>query len=253
MAPVCYGCGVSGEFGFEEAEKLLLEAEFEETRQLWYSSNYVFLGQMCAAGNQQFAAVYKPRRGEAPLWDFPDGTLYQREVAAYRLSRLLGWPFVPPTVIRDGPYGVGAVQVFIRHEEQSSFFDQREQDDLLPQLKRMAAFDFVANNADRKGGHCLLDAERRVWGIDHGLCFHSQYKLRTVMWDWAGEEVDAEVLAGIEEAGLAIAAEATEAEPLLGLLSELEVAAMLGRIERLLTTRRYPQPGPHRSHPWPLV
>ncbi|MEX2080622.1 MAG: SCO1664 family protein [Dehalococcoidia bacterium] len=241
------------EYGFEDAERLLLAAEFQETRQLWYSSNYVFLGQMCGPDGEQFATVYKPLRGEAPLWDFADGTLYKREVAAYRLSRLLEWPFIPPTVARDGPYGVGAVQVFVKHEEQSSYFDQREQEDLLPQLKRMAVFDYIANNADRKGGHCLLDDDRRVWGIDHGLCFHEQYKMRTVMWDWVDEPIPEEFLAEAERGGHLIDAGADEAGGLLELLSEMETAAMLGRIESLLLARKFPPPGPHRSHPWPLV
>lgn len=238
---------------FPAAEKLLHEAEFEECQQLWYSSNYVFLGQMCGPGGEQFATVYKPQRGESPLWDFPEGTLFRREVAAYQLSQLLGWGFVPPTVVRDGPYGVGSVQVFVRHNEESHFFTQREAPELVPQLQRMAAFDYVANNADRKGGHCLLDDQGRVWGIDHGLCFHEEYKLRTVMWDWAEQPVAEEWLSDIEKAAAAVEAKASAAQPLLELISPVEARALVGRVERLLATRRYPAPGPHRSYPWPLV
>jgi uncharacterized repeat protein (TIGR03843 family) len=238
---------------FAEAERLLQEAEFEDARQLWYSSNYVFLAQMCAEGGRQFAAVYKPLRGESPLWDFPDGTLYKREVAAYRFSQLIGWPFVPPTVVRDGPAGIGALQVYVKHDQTSHYFTQREIPEMVPQLKRMAVFDFIANNADRKGGHCLLDEQGRIWGIDHGLCFHQQYKLRTVMWDWAGEPVDEDLLKDALRAGEEIAAETSAAQRVLELLSEEEAAALLGRIELLLERRTFPTPGPHRSHPWPLI
>ncbi len=239
--------------GFEGAEELLLGAEFEDCRHLWYSSNYVFLAQMCGPGGQPFAAVYKPGAGESPLWDFPDGQLYRREAAAYRLARLLGWNFVPPTVVRDGPHGEGSVQVFVRHDHQSHFFTQREDPQLVPQLQRMAVFDFVANNADRKGGHCLLDAEGQIWGIDHGLCFHRQYKLRTVIWDWADESVPDQLMGDIEAAHDAILEESELARPLLDLLSERDAAALMDRMKRMMEWRRLPLPGPHRSYPWPLV
>ena len=239
--------------GFEAAEQLLLAADFADCRPLWHSSNYVFIGQLCSDGDETFAAVYKPRRGETPLWDFPEGTLYRREVAAYRLARLLRWNFIPPTVVRDGPQGVGSVQLFIRHDPNDHFFVQRDDATLVDQLQRMAVFDFVANNADRKGGHCLLDDDRRIWGIDHGLCFHEQYKLRTVIWDWADEEIPEPWLAEVEEAGLKLAANDPEAGPLLELLSKAERSALLGRIDRLLGARRFPSPGPGRSYPWPLV
>ncbi len=232
---------------------MLLGAELRECRPLWYSSNYVYLVELCGAEGATFGAVYKPQRGEAPLWDFPTGTLYRREVAAYRLSQLLGWPFIPPTVVREGPQGIGSVQLFIEHNQQSHFFEQREVPELVPQLQRMAVFDFVANNADRKGGHCLLDGDGRVWGIDHGLCFHEQYKLRSVIWDWAGEEVPTPWLGDVEAACGAIAARDERAAPLLELLAPEETAALGRRMRQLLAERRFPQPGPHRHYPWPLV
>jgi uncharacterized repeat protein (TIGR03843 family) len=158
---------------FTEVERMLLESDFLDCRQIW-SSNYVYIAQMCGPGGQPFTAVYKPHRGESPLWDFPSGGLYRREVAAYRLAQLLGWSFIPPTVVRpEGPEGMGSLQVFIRHDPEQHFFVQRETPDLIPQLQRMAAFDVLANNADRKGGHCLLDDDGRIWGIDHGLCFQA--------------------------------------------------------------------------------
>ncbi|MEX0782545.1 MAG: SCO1664 family protein [Dehalococcoidia bacterium] len=242
-----------GGMDFDDAERLLEEAEFEDCRSLWYSSNYVFLAQMCAPGGVQFAAVYKPLRGETPLWDFPEGELYKREVAAYRLARLLEWPFVPPTVVRDGPEGPGSLQVYVKHDQQSHFFVQREVPELVPQLKRMCVYDYVSNNADRKGGHCLLDGSGRIWGIDHGLCFHPQYKLRSVMWDWAGEAIPDEFLDDVERVRDALVAETAATAGLRELLTTGEITAMGQRMTRLLKDRTFPQPGPHRSHPWPLV
>ncbi len=238
---------------FDDAEAFLLTAEFQDCRPLWHSSNYVFLGQLSGEEGRAGTAVYKPRRGESPLWDFPPGTLFRREAAAYRLSRLLAWDFIPPTVIRDGPQGVGSVQAFIRHDPNSHFFSQREEPELVPQLKRMAVFDFIANNADRKGGHCLLDEDGRIWGIDHGLCFHEEYKMRTVMWDWAEEAVPEEWLTAVEDVGLRVAASSEDAAPFLELISKAERTAFLSRIDRLLRRRTFPSPGPHRSYPWPLV
>jgi len=242
------------ELDFTSAERLLEASEFLDCRLVW-SSNVVYLAQLRSPDGQTFAAIYKPRKGERPLWDFPDGTLYLREVAAYRLSRMLGWPLIPPTVIRDGPEGVGALQVFIRHDPQSHFFVQREEPSLVPALQRMALFDYVANNADRKGGHCLLDTEGRLWGIDHGLCFHSEYKLRTVMWDWAGDPIPTDWLDELRTVCDRLRAPTgdAEAEGLLELLAADERAALFQRIERVLRDGRFPAPGPHRPYPWPLV
>ncbi|MFN0093299.1 MAG: SCO1664 family protein [Dehalococcoidia bacterium] len=239
--------------GFEEAETLLREGEFQDSRPLWYSSNYVFLAQLCA-GEQTLTAVYKPRRGENPLWDFPDGTLFQREVAAYRLSRILEWPVVPPTVVRvEGPQGVGSLQLYIRHDPKSHFFEQREAPELVPQLKRMAVFDYLANNADRKGGHCLLDEEGHIWGIDHGLCFHDVYKMRTVIWDWAEERIPKAMLEDVAGLHDRLRAADDAVLPLAELLAPAEVSALIQRAAKLLATRTFPAPGPHRSYPWPLV
>lgn len=237
---------------FAEAEALLREAEFLDCRPIWYSSNHVYLARACARG-EEFALVYKPKKGERPLWDFPDGSLYRHEAAAYELSRLLGWPFVPPTVVRDGPEGPGSAQLFIPHDPEQHFFEQRERPELVPQLRRICVFDVIANNADRKGGHCLLDESERIWCIDHGLCFHPQGKLRSVIWDWADEAVPPGDLADIERAGKAIAARDEAAAALLTYLHTHEVTALLRRIERMLKERKFPQPGQERHYPWPLV
>jgi len=244
---------MSQEAGFEVAEKLLLEAEFEDCRSLWYSSNYVYLAQMRASDGEQFAAIYKPHRGESPLWDFPEGLLYRREVAAYRLSRLLNWPFIPPTVVRDGPHGIGSLQVYVRHDQESHFFTQRENPELVPQLQRMCVFDFVANNADRKGGHCLLDESGRVWGIDHGLCFHTQYKLRSVIWDWTEQAIPLEWLEDVAGVAHALATGDPTTTAFTELLAEGEAEAMVRRAEQLLREKTFPRPGANRHYPWPLV
>ncbi|MGI8926140.1 MAG: SCO1664 family protein [Tepidiformaceae bacterium] len=244
---------MSDAIGFAQAEALLLGADFAECRPVWYSSNYVYLAMLCGPDGGQFAAVYKPRRGETPLWDFPEGTLYRREAAAYQLSQALGWGFVPPTVVRDGPQGVGSLQLFVEHDQSSHFFEQRADPELVPQLQRMAVFDFVANNADRKGGHCLLDGARRIWGIDHGLCFHAQYKMRTVIWDWAGDIIAEPWLTDVEALRCALLAGDAKVTALEGLLEPDERPALVQRCEQLLSSRKLPAPGPHRSYPWPLV
>ena len=161
---------------------------------LRWSSNYAFLISL-TRDDVTLTAVYKPQRGERPLWDFPDGTLCYRETAAFLTSRELGWEIVPPTVLREGPRGLGSVQFYIDHDPQINYFTFDES--FAPQLMRMAAFDYLINNADRKGGHCLLDAQGHIWGIDHGITFNSVHKLRTVIWDYAGQAVPDELLSAI--------------------------------------------------------
>ena len=177
--------------------------------------------------------MYKPARGERPLWDFPNGTLYRREVAAYLVSEQLGWRLVPPTLARDGPLGTGSVQLFVDADPEVTAFELLA--DGNPSMARIAAFDVVTNNADRKAGHCLAGQDGHVWAIDHGLCFHVQAKLRTVLWDLAGDRLEAAVLADLE----ALAAEATGGQ-LAASLGELldpdEVAAMARRARALVRT-----------------
>ena len=145
------------------------------------ASNYTFLARLDPHPPEGLRAVYKPARGESPLWDFAAGTLYRREVAAYELSKVLGWPLIPPTVVRpDAPHGVGAVQLFIETDRRHFLGEQeRHRETWL----RVALFDVITNNADRKSGHCMFDLDDRVWVIDHGLTFHVEHKLRTVIWD----------------------------------------------------------------------
>jgi uncharacterized repeat protein (TIGR03843 family) len=228
---------------------LLEEGDLRVAGLLEGASNHTFLAE--AAGNGHRAlVVYKPVRGETPLWDFREGTLARREVAAYRLAVALGWPRVPPTVLREGPFGIGAVQAFVRADPTQHYFTLRE--GRPEDFKPVAAFDVVANNADRKGGHCLLGEDDQVWVIDHGLCFHTSPKLRTVVWEFAGERLPEDLRGDLRR----VAAELGEgplAENLLGLLSEDEVEATVVRAERLAEHGRFPQPGPGRAVPWPPV
>jgi hypothetical protein len=213
------------------------------------ASNYTFLAEI-SEGVRRIKVVYKPRSGEAPLWDFPDGTLCNREVAAYTLARSLGWPAVPPTVMRDGPHGEGAVQLFVDSDPSEHFFTLREK--RAEDFRRLAAFDVIANNADRKSGHCLLSPDGTMWAIDHGVCFSLQARLRTVIWDFAGESLPAEV----REDARRVAGELRSGrlrEETLEHLSREEVDATADRAESLAESGRFPMPGHGRVYPWPPV
>lgn len=207
------------------------------------SSNYTFLARVSYEGAETLA-VYKPQAGETPLWDFPDGTLCVREVAAYHASEMLGFGFVPPTVLRDGPHGIGSVQQFIQADLEHHYLTLPESFDDV--FRRVCLFDLIINNADRKAGHCLLEiATQKIWVVDHGVCFHHDGKLRTVIWDFAGEPMpDLEV----------VSAFAGRLPGALGdLLSEQEVDAIPRRIEMILNAKVFPEPGPGRPFPWPTI
>ena len=233
----------------ERALAFLAEGELELLGRIPWASNATVLAKV-RHGELEGLAVYKPVRGERPLWDFPTGTLYRREVAAYLVSERLGWRLVPPTLARDGPLGVGSVQLYVDADPEVTAFELLA--DGNPALARIAAFDVVTNNADRKAGHCLAGPDGHVWAIDHGLCFHAQAKLRTVLWDLAGEPLEAPVLADLE----ALAAEAAGG-PLGARLDELlepdEVAALARRARALARAGRLPAPRGGRAYPWPLV
>jgi uncharacterized repeat protein (TIGR03843 family) len=214
------------------------------------SSNATLL-VTCALGDHVQLGVYKPARGERPLWDFPNG-LHRREVAAYELSEALGWGLVPVTVTRDeGPHGPGSVQRFVTEAvEGEHYFTLRDEERWWPDLKRLAAFDVVANNADRKSGHVLL-ADDRLWAIDHGLCFHPEPKLRTVIWDFATEALATDILDDVRHL-LARGVERLTA----GLLDDDEQEALAWRAEALVARGELPMPddrGRWPPYPWPLV
>jgi hypothetical protein len=199
------------------------------------------------SGEQSAQCVYKPVRGERPLWDFPDGTLAGREVAAYTVSEATGWDLVPPTVLRDGPFGIGMVQLWIDLDEDVDIELLVRSD--RPQLRRMALFDAVINNADRKGGHLLpVEGGRHVFGIDHGISFHTDDKLRTLLWGWRGRRFSRGEREMLERIRFDVDLE----ERLRTFLTGREVAATHKRIERLLRTGVFPSPsGDWPAIPWP--
>lgn len=240
------------EVSMDRVEKLLAEGNIcEDHGRMRWSSNYTALITV-EDHELQTMAVYKPQRGERPLWDFPDGTLCYREVAAYEVSRALDWDIVAPTVLREGSIGIGSVQLFVEHDPRITYFQLT--DDFIPQLKRVAAFDFVVNNTDRKGGHLLLDDRGKLWGIDHGICFHAYPKLRTVIWDFAGEEMDDDIVNDIQRLCTKLESkDSSLIDRLKGLLSKAEIDALRSRVEHTLKTRHYPKPGPGPNYPWPAV
>ena len=231
----------------------LRDADMQDARLIYEGSNYVFLTTLRHPEHGEGLGVYKPAAGEQPLMDFPGGTLYRREVAAYEFARLLGWHIVPPTVAREGPQGVGSLQLFVEHSPAQHYFSFREEPALAQQLIRIAAFDLMMNNADRKGGHLLLDAQERLWCIDNALCFHHHFKLRTVIWDFAGTELPEQWVADIKRVGGCLAAGEEAAEALKSCLTEPELAALISRCEELAATPVLPEMFPYRCTPWPLI
>jgi hypothetical protein len=239
-------------FNAASSERLLAELPDMEVLGLLHgASNYTFLTRLDPHPPSGLLAVYKPARGESPLWDFEAGTLYQREVAAYELSKVLGWPRVPPTVVRrEGPHGVGAAQLFIEADRRHFLSEQSAHRNIW---KRIALFDVITNNADRKSGHCLFDAKDQVWVIDHGLTFHVDQKLRTVIWDFSGEVLPADMCGDVERALIDV-----EKGGLAKTLSELlrpgEVRMLKRRLRGALDpTWRFPEPTSAWSVPWPPV
>lgn len=226
---------------------LLTSGEVELVGQFARSSNATFLVRL-TQGDEVAQAVYKPEAGEQPLSDFDPG-LYKRERAAYLLSEALGWDMVPPTVIReDAPLGVGSLQWFIDCDFREHYFTLAAEDPSThPELARMALFDFISNNTDRKSGHVLRGGDGRIWGIDHGLCFSAAFKLRTVIWDFAGEAIPDGLLADIAPLAEAVP------EELAGLLDDDENAALKRRARRILQDGTLPVDLTGSRYPWPLV
>ncbi len=227
--------------------RLLAEGDVEVVGRMPWSSNHTFLATV-VLGEEETGAVYKPGRGERRLWDFPD-RIYRREVAAYQLSHALGWGIVPETVERDdAPLGPGSLQRFVDADFSQHHFTLVEDERHHDRLRAICAFDIVANNTDRKSGHCLLGDDGTIWAIDNGLCFHPEPKLRTVIWEFAGEQVPAELLgdiARVAETGL---------DSLRPLLSAREVDAVRRRAGALVEAGCFPAPDPDEYHyPWPLV
>lgn len=243
---------MSKELSVGEVLALLAKGEMEVQGMMPWSTNYTLLVTV-RDGDLEGLAVYKPRRGERPLWDFPRGTLCQRELAAFLLSEALGWSLIPPTVLRDGPYGYGSVQLYIDCDQDAHLFTMQKEGGYEDQLARLAAFDILSNNADRKSGHCLKGTDGRLWAIDHGICFHAEPKLRTVLWDFAGEPICEEIMADLRALREDVRNGGRFIRALEGLLAPEEVRAFRRRLDRLIETGCYPDPGAARSIPWPPV
>ena len=240
------------ELSGDQVAEVLARGTLDVVGRLRYSSNGALLVTARVDG-VEVPAVYKPQRGERPLWDFPDGTLSHREVAAYEVSHALGWGVVPVTVLRpDGPLGEGALQRFVDHDPEEHYFTLLA--DHEDRFRRFAAFDVVVNNADRKAGHCLHDLVNGVIvGIDHGLTFHRVWKLRTVIWDFGGQRVPATLVDDLCRVSVETL-DGQLADRLDGLLAPQELAALSVRAEDLARHGRFPDPEPgYHSVPWPLV
>ena len=233
--------------GGDNVDAIITYGDIELIGRMPWSSNATFLAEATLDGNST-RVIYKPHIGERPLWDFHDG-LWKREVAAYELSNALGWEVVPFTVSReDAPHGIGSVQRFIDADFEQHYFTMLEDEETHDQLQRMAVFDFVCNNTDRKGGHCLIDADGHIWGIDNGLSFHAEFKLRTVIWDFGGEVIDDELLADLQslvDTGLS--------DEVKGLLGTFERDAVLGRARALIREGVLPIDESGHRYPWPLI
>jgi len=228
------------------AAEILATGEINVEMRMPYSSNATFLVRV-TAGEQSLRAIYKPLRGERPLWDFAPG-LHRREVAAYRLATAMGLGFVPITLLRDGPIGEGSLQRLIDADFEQHYFTLHEQrPDLHPKLREVAVFDILANNTDRKSGHVLIDTDDNIWGIVHGLCFSADFKLRTVIWEFGGEEIDDSLIAAVERVAGSLPLDVSS------LLDDDEVVALGERAAWLLEHRRLPVDPTGRRYPWPLV
>ncbi|MFI9153380.1 SCO1664 family protein [Streptomyces sp. NPDC053367] len=260
---------------------LLAQGELTVRGRLREASNAALYCTLTGPGGQEIACIYKPVAGERPLWDFPDGTLAQRELAAYEVSEATGWQLVPPTVLRDGPYGEGMVQLWIEAPEETAgaellaLVDGEEPgpgwkaiglaevgegrtallvhaDD--ERLRRLAVLDAVINNADRKGGHLLPAADGRLYGIDHGVTFHAEDKLRTLLWGWAGEPLPEEAVAVLKGLKESLLPGGPLAERLAPLITPAETDATRARVDALLASGKHPEPGGEwPAIPWPPV
>ena len=230
----------------------LLYGEIVLKGQFMLGSNYTFLVTLHHEGNESLA-VYKPRRGEQPLWDFPEASLAGREVAAYLVSEALGWGLVPPTILRDGPFGPGSLQQFIEYNPNYHYFTFKPAD--RQRLRPVALFDLLINNADRKGSHILFQKRsRHLFAIDHGLCFHEEDKLRTVLWDFAGETIPGELLAELAALRTGLSGTGSLSASLAAYLTPAEIHALRSRLEELLANPVFPHPPEERrAFPFPPV
>ena len=227
-----------------QLQQVLKHGDLELKGQFMLGSNYTFLVDVTYE-DQTYPAVYKPKRGEQPLWDFPESSLAHREVAAYLISEALGFHIVPFTILREeGPYGAGSLQQFIDYDPEYHYFNFTNEDKGL--LRPVVLFDLLVNNADRKGGHVFFENDtHKLFAIDHGICFHEDDKLRTVLWDFGGQKIPDDLLARLTLSPNLLA-------DLGAHLSPNEITALCNRAESILKRKTFPrQPRDRRAMPWP--
>ena len=237
--------------GEEEALPVLQRGEIVAGQLIPWGSNHTFLVWIEAGPGKHLRAIYKPRDGERPLYDFPRGSLYKREYLSFVLSRALGWPNVPLTLIREGPHGVGSLQLYVDFDPKITYFELIE--DKADELQRLAVFDLLVNNADRKAGHCLLGDDGRVWSIDHGLTFHPLLKLRTVMLEFWGRPIPHPLTADLEALRTKLESPDESAKRLAEMLNPREMEALTNRLQLMVEQRKLPALDPYRNVPWPWV
>lgn len=243
-------------FDLQQILETLLEGAIELHGLIPWSSNYTFLiSLICPPDYPELLAIYKPCRGERPLWDFPDGTLCQREFASYLVSQVLGWPRIPPVVLRnDGPHGQGSIQLFIEAEYEAHYFNMRHLSAFTEDFRQVALFDYIVNNADRKGGHCLKGKDGKIWAIDHGLTFHTEHKLRTVIWEFSDEAIPLSLLRDLERLqGMLDEAGGEFSQVLAQLITPAEIRAFRKRINISLKTASFPEQYPGHNMPYPPI
>jgi uncharacterized repeat protein (TIGR03843 family) len=226
--------------------KLLACGEVSIKGRIPRSSNATFLAEVTLDGETALA-VYKPAKGERPLWDFPPN-LFRREVAAYLLSKALGWNLVPPTIEREGPFGEGSLQRFVEADFEQHYFTLREDAAHHERLKQICLFDLLANNADRKSGHCLLASDGLIYAIDNALTFHAEPKLRTVIWEFGGQPIPKKTLSDVKRAFAS-----GMPAPLAELLEPEEQEALLESVKAVLKQRKFPKDASGLRYPWPLI
>ena len=221
--------------------------------QFIYGSNYTLLGKITHNGIS-FNVVYKPTAGERPLFDFQQGSLSKREVAAYVVNQSLAWDLIPPTIYRPDnlPMGPGSIQQFIEHNPEHHFFSFSEAE--IQKLRPVALFDILINNADRKGGHILFDEDNHIWIIDHGICFHSQPKLRTVIWNFIGEKIPEDLMLDVSRLIMSLESKTDTFHQLSNLLSTNEISSIISRSKNIIDQKTFPPPDQNnRPYPWPPI
>ena len=233
----------------ERQLELLCKGNIASSKLMPSGSNYSFLLNIDGSSGAQVRAIYKPQAGERPLRDFPTGTLYKREYATYVVSKALGWPCVPPTVIREGPHGIGSVQLYIDVDPEANYFSLR--DNHAEVFQQIATFDIIVNNADRKAGHCLLGKDNKIWNIDHGLTFNRVFKLRTVIWDFCGDPIPKPLVEDLRAFLSLLSSASGLTEVLPQVLTEAEIDALVGRLHLMLENPVFPELDPYRNIPWP--